>query len=162
MERQRPFSPHERKQSLREEFNKAIQPLPRGRQGERRSLAKVEVGRFLPSNLDLSDKSASEILVELFKNLRRFQRREDRSAAFKALSDALRAADYLVDTLPGNDIGNNFFHEAVEHLRETNIPLSKKFDEIIEDSEKRGVTRGELARKWRQNQTRVEIVYKKR
>ncbi len=162
MERPGPNPYQESEQKLRKRFNKAIQPIPRGRIGEKRSLAKTDTDRFLPSNLDLSEKSSSEIMVMLFEKLRSFQTQDDRAPALKALSDALRAADYLVDTLPGNDAGNKFYHEAKDHLEKINAPLNEKFEEIMNGSEERADKRRELARRWRQNQKPTEIVYERK
>lgn len=119
---------------------------------QRRKIRDVQPNFLPPSKLQLHSTGSSEMFVLLVENLQRYKIVKERSAADRILANALLAADYLTDALPGNDEAVMFVHRAKSFLDKENPQLSSDVKKVMEAAEKRGIKRQDLYGRWKANQ----------
>lgn len=140
--------------------NRLIKALQPSEASEKRSFGEIEPTHLPSPKINLEGIPGGEIFILMIENLQKHRVAETRSEAERTQANALKAADYLIDILPGDDSSVEFTVKAMRYLRGQSPLLGEHIDGIMNAAQERGVLRQErqqaLFRKWYKAQKEAE------
>lgn len=143
-------------------FNPQIDPLDKRllevafRSRKRRRGLKVLPHETTPNiKIDPNDVNPRELFVMISEGIERYFTIPGRSAANKILANTSYLADYLVDSLSGNNEAVSFVTDGIKYLEASNEDLADAVKLILTDSKKREAERDAFQRKWQKSQNSI-------